>query len=93
MKFKCGETDEEKKAAYQARYDAALGLATTWTKKYAFFPKTIAPGHCVWLEYYERRLESLSRPHLYISDSRGIARHLAMGYAALPRWQLREISE
>lgn len=52
MRFKCGLTDEEKARRQHERYRQRH----TWRRKFAWFPLTIAPGICIWLEQYETRM-------------------------------------
>lgn len=91
MQFKCGKTDEEMEADRKARYDEGYRLTTTWTKRFAWLPTTIRPGKCVWLEYYERKLESVRSRLSTYNTPYTIADAITYGYARYYRWQKREI--
>lgn len=55
MRWDCDSAREERKSRrLRAKTNKILARAQ-WHRKFAFFPKRIRLGLCVWLEWYERR--------------------------------------
>jgi hypothetical protein len=54
MKFKCGKTLAEQKAA-EAKEKVAEAARREWHSWFAWHPVNVAPGVCVWLEVVNRK--------------------------------------
>lgn len=54
MKFKCGLTDEEKKAKREVELHKAKCLIEHGEVVFLWWPKKIKPGDCRWLEKVKR---------------------------------------
>jgi len=55
MKFNCGPTRNERKAASKYRAVQEKRLMMEWHSWFAWFPVHVASGDCRWLERIERR--------------------------------------
>jgi hypothetical protein len=58
MKFKCGKTEEEKKEAVKSASVHAEKLMR-WHRMFAWLPAHINETECRWLEWVERKYDSV----------------------------------
>jgi len=52
MKFKCSKTYEEEQLLKKQKLDATIEKWKGGIRRFAWFPKELTQGTCIWLESY-----------------------------------------